>query len=72
MIPWKGRTNSHVATVDKMVCNCVLDCGAMAALVQTKGFPIEEDIRSGLALWVGFEWTEEKVEAVEERGRRRS
>lgn len=45
IVPWRGRTNSHVAMVDKIVCNCVLDCVAMAALVQRKEILIEESIK---------------------------
>lgn len=44
----------------------------MAALGQRKGTPVAEGIKIRPCLWVGFELTEETVEAVEKRERRRS
>lgn len=45
MVPWRGRTNSHVAAVNKMVCNYLLDCVATGALVQRKEILIEESTK---------------------------
>ena len=74
-----GDTHGTLERQDQLTCvnsgqmirTCVPDHVVMAALVQRREIFIEENTKlrpSGLALWVGFELTEEKPEDFEERG----
>lgn len=49
-----------MATTNKMVCRCVLDCVAMGALVQRKEVPVEESTEIRPCIGVGFELLEGK------------